>query len=64
MEKNMNQSEAIKILIKAVQVAQKKGVYSLDEAYLIHKAVLAFVNQYDDNSGKNINNSAEEVENL
>ena len=39
----MEQPDAIKILIRAVQVAQSKGVYNLDEAAIIHQAVQTFM---------------------
>ena len=39
----MEQPDAIKILIRAVQVAQSKGVYNLDEASIVHQAVQTFI---------------------
>jgi len=44
MSEQINQADAIKILIRAVQVAQSKGVYNLNEAATIHQAVSAFIN--------------------
>ena len=44
MSEQVNQADAIKILIRAVQVAQSKGVYNLNEAATIHRAVSAFIN--------------------
>lgn len=41
------QTEAIKILIESVRVAQSKGCYSLDEAALIHKACSTFLVKND-----------------
>ena len=40
---NMSQADAIKVLIRAVQVAQSKGVYNLDEAAVLHQAVQTFI---------------------
>lgn len=39
----LTQQEALAILIQGVNVAQSKGVYSLDDAALIAKAVRTFV---------------------
>lgn len=44
MSEQINQADAIKILIRAVQVAQSKGVYNLNEAATVHRAVSAFIN--------------------
>lgn len=41
--KELNQEEAIKVLIKAVQLAQSKGAFNLDEASVIHKAIKTFI---------------------
>jgi len=41
--KELTQTDAIKVLIRAVQVAQEKGCYTLDEAALVHQAVSKFV---------------------
>ena len=39
----LSQTDAIKVLIRAAQVAQEKGAYSLQEASLIHQAVSTFM---------------------
>ena len=44
----LSQTDAIKVLIRAVQVAQEKGAYSLQEASLIHQAVSTFMINNDD----------------
>ena len=41
--KDLSQTDAIKVLIRAVQVAQEKGCYTLDEAALVHQAVSKFI---------------------
>ena len=38
----MTQQEALQALINAVNVAQQRGVYSLEEASAIHSATMAF----------------------
>lgn len=43
MDKQMNQAKAIKILIKAAHISQKKGVFNLEEAVTIHKAISVFM---------------------
>ena len=55
----MNQSDAIKILIRAVQVAQGKGAYNLDEASTIHQAVSCFVSR---TSGEDSNAQTNQLE--
>ena len=37
-----NQQQALSVLVQAAQVAQKRGVYSLDEAGLIAQTVAVF----------------------
>lgn len=43
-----NQSDAIRVLIKAVQIAQSKGVYNLEQASTIFKAISLFVKSNED----------------
>ncbi len=38
----LTQEDALKILINAAVVSQKRGVFSLDEAAVIHRAVQSF----------------------
>lgn len=49
----MDQTNAIKVLIKAVQVAQQKGCYTLDEASVIHRACSCFINNNPDENSLN-----------
>lgn len=35
-------AQAINVLIQAAQIGQNKGVYSLQEAFLIYKAIKTF----------------------
>ena len=61
----MQQTEAIKTLIRAVQVAQQKGAYTLEEASTIHQACSAFINTTDSNTLKKDSNSEDKpVNNL
>ena len=39
MEETMNQNEALNVLVQAVNLAQSKGAYSLQEAAAITQAV-------------------------
>jgi len=39
----MEQKEAIKILIHLINLAQRKGAYSMDEAYLAFHAITSVV---------------------
>ena len=39
----MNEQQALEILVKGVQLAQQKGVYTLQDAGLIAQAVSVFV---------------------
>lgn len=39
---NLNRDQALQILIRAVQVAQSKGAYTLEDAELVSKAVRLF----------------------
>ena len=39
----MDQREALKLLVQLVQLAQKRGAYSLDEAYLAFSAVSSVI---------------------
>ena len=36
---NLNRDQAIAVLVRAVQVAQSKGVFTLEDAELVSKAV-------------------------
>lgn len=38
----MNQKEALSLLINAVELGQKRGVWKLDEAALLSKAISVF----------------------
>lgn len=39
----LNQQQAIQVLVDAARVAQSKGVFSLDDAELVNKAIRAFM---------------------
>ena len=40
---DINQQQALNILIKAAQVAQSKGAFTLDDAELVNKAIRTFI---------------------
>ena len=55
----LSQNDAIKILIKAVQLAQSKGSYTLNEASTIHQAVSVFINsEKEKEEEENINSDS------
>ena len=67
MSNNINKlsvDNSIKILISLVEVAQKKGTYSIEESYLAFHAIHTFINQksYDD-AYKHIKDRLENVDN-
>lgn len=39
----LNQQQALQVLVDAARIAQSKGVFSLDDAELVNKAIRAFV---------------------
>ena len=45
----MNQEQALKLLIEAVEIANKRGAYSLQESRQIADAVDAFTQKQPDN---------------
>ncbi len=63
----LSQTDAIKVLIRAAQVAQEKGAYSLQEASLIHQAVSTFMvnpnqqTEMDENSNDTAVNNISEI---
>lgn len=56
----LNQQQALNILIKAAQVAQSKGAFTLDDAEVVNKAIKTFVTKEPVPS--EINDSKEEVD--
>lgn len=40
---DLNQQQALNVLIKAAQVAQSKGAFTLDDAELVNKAIRTFI---------------------
>ena len=38
----LTQNDALKLLVSSVELAQKRGAYNFDEAYLIRKAIKVF----------------------
>lgn len=42
MENNLSQKEALSILINAIELGQKRGVWKLDEAAMLSKAISTF----------------------
>lgn len=41
----LNQPQALQVLIEAARIAQSKGVFTLDDAELVNKAIRAFIPQ-------------------
>ena len=39
----LNQSQALNVLIQAVRIAQQKGAYTLEDAEMVSKAIKVFV---------------------
>jgi len=42
---SLNQQQALQVLVDAARVAQSKGIFTLDDAELVNKAIRAFTNQ-------------------
>jgi hypothetical protein len=40
---HLNQQQALQILVDAARVSQSKGIFSLDDAELVNKAIKAFM---------------------
>ena len=55
-----NQQQALNVLVQAVQVAQKRGVYSLDEAGLISQAVAIFAPPAEEPTQEDFSSEAEQ----
>lgn len=39
----LTQKEAISVLVQAVEIGQKKGIYTFEESALIYKAIKTFI---------------------
>ena len=39
----LNQQQALQVLVDAARIAQSKGIFTLDDAELVNKAIKAFV---------------------
>jgi hypothetical protein len=39
----LNQQQALQVLVDAARIAQSKGIFTLDDAELVNKAIRAFV---------------------
>jgi hypothetical protein len=63
----MNQTDAIKILIKAAKIGQRNGSYSLSEAAAIYDAISCFIdisseeNDIKEETENSVNNQYETV---
>ena len=40
---SLNQQQALQVLVDAARVAQSKGIFTLDDAELVNKAIRAFI---------------------
>ena len=63
-----NHQQAISVLIQAVNFAQTKGIFSLEDAELISKAVKVFVKkeekkEVETKNGPDMENSTEDISN-
>ena len=54
-----NQQQALNVLVQAAQVAQKRGVYSLDEAGLIAQAIAVFAPPEEEPTQEDFSSEAE-----
>lgn len=62
--KDLSQTDAIKVLIRAAQVGQEKGAYSLQEASLIHNAVATFMVNPNDKKNEDTNTEVSSINNV
>ena len=56
----MDQTEALKVLIQGINVAQKRGTYSLKEASILAKAAAVFVQPAPLPDANNVENKKRE----
>ena len=40
---SLNQQQALQVLVDAAKIAQSKGIFTLDDAELVNKAIRAFI---------------------
>jgi len=48
----MNQGQAVNVLIQAARIAQAKGAFTLEDAELVSKAIKVFVPPTDETEGE------------
>lgn len=58
----LNQQQALNVLIKAAQVAQSKGAFTLDDAEMVNKAIKTFLPK-DEAKSSTISNTDDTIEN-
>ena len=46
----MNQQQALNVLVQAARIAQSKGAYTLEDAELVAKAIKVFIPTQDPNA--------------
>jgi len=51
----LNQSQAINVLIQAARIGQSKGAYTLEDAELISKAIRIFIPKQEDETDVALN---------
>ena len=51
----LNQSQAINVLIQAAKIGQSKGAYLLEDAELISKAIRVFIPKQEEGQDKALN---------
>jgi hypothetical protein len=59
----LNQGQAVNVLIQAARIAQSKGAFSLEDAELVAKAIRVFVPQEAQTEGEDPVINEEEVSN-
>jgi hypothetical protein len=51
----LNQSQAINVLIQAARIGQSKGAYTLEDAELISKAIRVFIPKSEEGTDEALN---------
>jgi len=54
----LNQSQAINVLIQAARIGQSKGAYTLEDAELISKAIRIFIPKQEEGTDEALNPEA------
>ena len=57
----MNQGQAVNVLIQAARIAQGKGAFTLEDAEMVSKAIKLFVTAPEENAENTESESVEEI---